>query len=273
MLPLGAGRGFVYLDRGTVGILSPSGEATALASGATAIAMSRDGTQIAYTVATATRTEIWGLAVELRSRFLLQAEAGAVDGLTWSPDGSRLAYHLLTATGGSIRVRTVSAAGAVTVATGGVSDPAWDADSAHLFVLDRRGVPAVGRIYRISASAGVQTLAGGGMPANPNLQPGAPQPSADGHQVAFLGTTGTNPLEVWLMNADGTGLVRLTGGRDYSYSCLNPRWTPPACTPPGHQETLRVSLALVRISMNDTRNAISTTNAAPRPPVRRLPNG
>ena len=76
VLPLGAGRGFVYLDRGTVGILSPSGEATALASGATAIAMSRDGTQIAYTVPTATRTEIWGLAVELRSRFLLQTERG-----------------------------------------------------------------------------------------------------------------------------------------------------------------------------------------------------
>ena len=44
------------------------------------------------------------------------------------------------------------------------------------------------------------------------------------------------------------------------------RCRPPAFTPaPGHQEQRRrVSLALVRIARNDTRNATSTSSAAPR---------
>ena len=49
--------------------------------------------------------------------------------------------------------------------------------------------------------------------------------------------------------------------------------TPPLCTPPGHQETLRVSRALVRIARNETRKATSTTNAAPPPGRSRPPNG
>jgi hypothetical protein len=49
-------------------------------------------------------------------------------------------------------------------------------------------------------------------------------------------------------------------------------WTPPLCTPPGHHDTLRVRRALVRISRNDTTNAVSTRNAVPEP-APRAPNG
>ena len=49
-------------------------------------------------------------------------------------------------------------------------------------------------------------------------------------------------------------------------------WTPPSVSrPPGHQETLRVSRALVRIARKESRNATSTTNADAGPglhPVR-----
>src|SRR5690349_16845942 len=50
-------------------------------------------------------------------------------------------------------------------------------------------------------------------------------------------------------------------------------WTSPLFTPPGHQETLRVSRALVRIARNEIRNATSTRNAPPVPGRGRWPNG
>ena len=52
-------------------------------------------------------------------------------------------------------------------------------------------------------------------------------PSPDGHQIAFLaGDPGA--YELWLMNADGTGLVQLTAYDDaaFPYSVRALAWTP-----------------------------------------------
>ena len=49
--------------------------------------------------------------------------------------------------------------------------------------------------------------------------------------------------------------------------------TPLLFTPPGHHETLRVNRALVRIAINEIKNATSTRNAAPDPGRGRYPNG
>jgi Big-like domain-containing protein len=228
VLPLGGDRGFVYLDHGVMGVLSAAGSAVPLAQGVSEVALSPDGQQVAYTLADATGTQLWLLSVELRSRYQLGAEPGAVASLAWAPDSSRLAYQVLTAAGSAIRVRVLSSPAANTVATGEVSAPAWDADSSHLYLLAARGEPAMDRLYRIPTTAGAQTLTPGtALATPPGLTVGPPEPSSDGHQVAFGGTDARGD-EIWLMNSDGTGLVRLTGGADYAYSCRAPRWTPPA---------------------------------------------
>jgi Tol biopolymer transport system component len=51
--------------------------------------------------------------------------------------------------------------------------------------------------------------------------------SPDGHQVAFLADYQGLPA-VWLMNADGTGLTRLTqfDSAGPGYSCRDIAWTP-----------------------------------------------
>lgn len=226
VLALGRDRGFVYVDQGTLGLLKADGSPVPLAQGVSEIALSPDGQQVAYTLADAAGTQLWLLSVELRSRYQLGAEPGAVTGLAWAPDSSRLAYQVLTVAGAAIRVRVISGPTATTVAAGDVSAPAWDADSSHLYLLAARGTPTAERLYRIPTTAGRQTLTPGTALATPaGVAVGAPQPSPDGHQVAFEGSD-QHGVEIWLMNSDGTGLVRLTGGPDYAYSCRAPRWTP-----------------------------------------------
>ena len=228
VLSLGGDRGFVYLDHGTLGVLNAPGAPVPLAEGVSELALSPDGQQVAYTIPDAAGTQLWLLSVELRSRYELGVEPGAVAGLAWAPDSSRVAYQVLTAAGSAIRVRVLSSPAATTVAAGSVSAPAWDADSSHLYLLAVRGTPGTVRLYRIPTTAGAQTLTPGtALPAPAGVAVGAPQPSPDGHQVAFDGTD-VHGDEIWLMNSDGTGLVRLTGGPDYAYSCRAPRWTPPA---------------------------------------------
>jgi len=228
VLPLGGGRGYVYLDHGTLGLLSASGPATAMATGVTQMTLSPDGEQVAYSTPAEGSTQLWVLSVELRSRYQLGAEPGAIAALAWAPDSSRLAYQVTAPGGTSIRVRVLAAAAATTIAVGPVSAPAWDADASHLYLLAAVGNPAVDRIYRVPTAAGRQTLtAGAALTAPPTLALGPPEPSPDAHQVVFVGS-GVHGDELWLMNSDGTGLVRLTGGPSYSYSCRDPKWTPPA---------------------------------------------
>lgn len=228
ILPLGGGRGFVYLDNGSLGLLNAAGTATPLASGVQVAELSPDGQEVVYGVSGTTGTDLWVLSVELRSRYELGVEPGAVSDLAWSPDSARVAYRLDTSRGASIRVRSLTAPAASTVAAGNVSAPAWDADSAHLYLLAQRGSPETDRLYRIPTGSGLQTLTpGSALPTPASLSVGSPQPSPDGHQVAFEAAD-AHGVEIWLMNSDGTGLVRLTGGADYAYSCRAPRWTPPA---------------------------------------------
>jgi Tol biopolymer transport system component len=65
------------------------------------------------------------------------------------------------------------------------------------------------------------------MPADSSLSVDQLSVSPDGHQVAILADYQGRPA-VWLMNADGTGLSRLTqfAAGDVGYSCQEIAWTP-----------------------------------------------
>jgi len=178
--------------------------------------------------------EIDAYDVDLHARYRLQAETSTVDQLAWSPDGLAIAYRLQGATPQNSQIRARQLSGAArtqTVATGEVSGPAWQADSRHLVftasvatsggTVDRAFRLAVGDPPPRSLSAGQ------GLPTGSALSVGQISLSADGHQIAFLaGYQGR--AAVWLMNADGTGLTRLSefGGAGAGYSARAVAWTP-----------------------------------------------
>jgi hypothetical protein len=228
---LGSGA-YVYLDHGKLSWSDAAGNSVELAAGVDEAALAPDGERLAYTVPNGQGTVVMGMEVDLRSRYRLAGEPGAVSGLAWSPDGQRLAYRVLGADPAHTQVRVRSLAGSgqtLTVAEGDAGVPRW-LDGSHLVFAATVAGPAgtVSRAFRVSAvSAGGPLTAGAGLPSAKAVDVHDPSPSPDGHQIAFLsGQAGDQ--QVWLMNADGTGLVQLTeyDALDFPYSCLALAWTP-----------------------------------------------
>src|SRR5437016_8842137 len=120
---------------------------------------------------------------------------------------------------------------ALTVATGSVGTPAWQADSRHVFFTATVTSPTgpISKVFRLGAGdPPPRTLSlATALPSAPDLNVQQISPSADGHQLAFIAQAGGRPA-VWLMNADGTGVQQLTTYDDerFPYSCSAVAWTP-----------------------------------------------
>ena len=119
----------------------------------------------------------------------------------------------------------------VTVATGQVSVPTWQADRRHVVftaVVASQDGP-VAKAFRLAVGdpPPKQLTLGQGMPADRATQVDALRSSADGHQLAFVSRPG-GPASVWMMNADGSGLTPLTeyDSESFPYSCRAVAWTP-----------------------------------------------
>jgi hypothetical protein len=232
---LGSGRGYAYLDGTSLFTMTPAGASKLVASGVGAAAVDPGGTRIAFTVDQPAGSEIFAYDIGLATDYRLQAEPGLVDGLAWSPDGLSLAYRV----GGDnpakhqVRVRLLRGAGStIAVATGDVSAPVWQADSRHVFFTAtvQASSGPVSKLFRFAPGEPPPNLltAGAGMPASPGVSVGALSPSPDGRQVAFLSGSNSPVSEVWLMNADGTGVSQLTTfGQDvFPYQIGEVAWTP-----------------------------------------------
>jgi hypothetical protein len=155
-----------------------------------------------------------------------------VTGITWSPDGSRLTYRVKSqfVEQDRVRVKDLGSSGAVTtIATGDLGNPVWEPDSTHL-LLSARVEATLGlenKLFIVNLTSPPPALsAANGMPAT-DLEPLVAQPSPDGHQVAFLATW-SGRTQVWLINADGSGLTQLTvyDAAAFPYSCADLTWTP-----------------------------------------------
>ena len=152
----------------------------------------------------------------------------------WSPDGQRLAFK--TAQGGSNQLAVINANGkdeALLTRTFRFSEgqPAWSPDATTLLYRRTPENPLVqdGDIWVLDVAASATT------PTQPVthavlLRTGDeryPSYSPDGTQIAFRGDLDlaepTGDEELYVMNADGTGVRQLTSNADFDSA---PSWSP-----------------------------------------------
>jgi TolB protein len=140
---------------------------------------------------------------------------------SWSPTGDRVAYLIVGAEGHSdIGIARADGQGVVNLTDNPANDhsPAWSPGGTQLaFISDRDGTPAVYAMYadgrdlrRLTSHAGADS---------------SPTWSPDGARLAF-GWNG----DVFVMNADGSGLARVTdrtrAGGDATGGFESPAWSP-----------------------------------------------
>jgi len=139
---------------------------------------------------------------------------------TWSPNGRLLAFQRETPAGSTIYIVRPDGSGLTRIASG--ADPEWSPDGSRIAFDDK------GRIEIAKADGSPVRLVFAGTPAT---GPGAPSWSPDGRKLVFFTTPGRPGhfrLEVWTMNADGSGKERL-----YRSGCCTGYGAPPIWSPDG----------------------------------------
>ena len=234
---LAPGRGYAFLDGSTLLVLEPDGSRITVATGVTEAAVAPGGERLAFAThdpsAPERSSEIDAFDTNLRTRYRLLTEQEPVDGLSWSSDGQSLAYRLGAAdpTRRQIEVRSLRDGATITVATGDVSAPVWEADRQHVVFTASVATAGgtVSKAFRLGVSDGSRHVlsASTGMPSSQDVPVDDLSPSPDGHQLAFVSSAAGRP-GVWTMNADGTGLAQLTDPdpNRFDYWCRDIAWTP-----------------------------------------------
>jgi Tol biopolymer transport system component len=193
------------------------------------VALGPDGKSIAYS-ATDTQgvNHLWILNLDLRTRYRPIGLDDPADHPAWSPNGTKLAFRRLTATGPELWVYDLSASGASSYRRGGpldITGSTWLNDNSTLYAATGSGTAAA--LYRVNIfSAGE---AGGvvrvtGTKDAPNGS--SPTTPAYDRRVSFVGLVDELP-QVYVMNGDGSRPQQLTEWEaDYPYTGQAPNWVP-----------------------------------------------
>ncbi|MHB8737121.1 MAG: Ig-like domain-containing protein [Candidatus Dormibacteria bacterium] len=183
---------------------------------------SADAGRIVYATYAPAGWELWAVDLALGAHYRVASLAEPPSQLSWSPDGTRVAY--LGPTTGHVRELVVSPPGTATgerdlgTATEVLG---WTVDSAGVYLFDPRlgirSVPADG------SASDVRTI----IPASADHRPaGDLAVSADGRQLAFTVSVGSG-RQVWLAAADGSDPHPLfAAGNGFDYETSMPRWYP-----------------------------------------------
>jgi Tol biopolymer transport system component len=171
-------------------------------------AWSPDGSKIAFTSNRDGNDEIYVMNIDGSSQVNLTHDPAADQAPDWFPDGAKIAFSR------GANIYLMNADGSDTTRLTNGSDPAWSRDGAKIAGTRPSPPPPgchmcrpVSRIVEMNADASsLVVLTSGREPAW----------SSDG-KIAF--SSGT---EIFVMNADGSGMVRLT----YNAANAGPAWSP-----------------------------------------------
>ena len=181
-----------------------------------------------------------------RDIYVMNADGSGVDRLTlfgivgwakqpaWSPDGQRIAFGARKHDNAEVYVMNADGSGVERLtysdATGFAENPIWSPDGrriafAHLGVSGRRVLNW--EIYAMNADgSGVERLTYS--PSNYGVirsYDHEPAWSPDGRRIAFVSGRDGNP-EIYAMNADCSGVERLTDSDGTDSGAENPVWSP-----------------------------------------------
>lgn len=182
---------------------------------------SPDGTRIAFATErnyTDGQTDVFVIEADGRNPRMIDVKATRP---TWSPDSTRVAYGSYKA--GRFQIYVANADGTnatnITNSTYADNDPIWSPDGSMIAFHGLRGGFGTS-IYVMNADgSGQRSLV-------PSLQANTrPVWSPDGERIAFNGApTIDDEADVYLVAADGSGLVNLTAG--IAAEDRDPSWSP-----------------------------------------------
>lgn len=193
------------------------------------LALSPDGKSVAYSTVDALGvSHLWIMNIDLRTRYRPIGLDDPADHPAWSPNGTKLAFRRITASGPELWVYDLSASGASAYRRGGrldVSGIAWLNDNSTLFAATGGGGSAA--LYRVNifsaGEAGGVARVTGGTDAPNGSTPSTP--SYD-RRVGFVGAVDDLP-QIFVMNGDGSRPQQLTVWEaDFPYTGTTPNWTP-----------------------------------------------
>ena len=238
---------FAYLENSTLRVqrILPDAKAQpapiTVATGVGSAAVAPGGAALTYTVQTAAGWEVDGYQIGLGAAYHITTAKTTIDELTWSPNGTQLAFRVREETdqppapgappGPTYRLDAITlGAGSapVAVAVGQVGNPAWESDNRTLLFTDQRPGQTSARIFRaVVGQSPTQPAAGTGLPSGPDIDIQSFVISPDGRQIAYLNERGPSRI-LGLMNADGSGAKQLAGfeGSSFPWTASGLSWSP-----------------------------------------------
>ncbi|HSG27915.1 MAG TPA: T9SS type A sorting domain-containing protein [Candidatus Krumholzibacterium sp.] len=186
---------------------------------------SPDGTKIAFTrnyPSSGMRHEIWVMNVDGSGQSYIGVRGFAA---RYSPDGTRFVYHSNKEGDNEIYICNVDGTGEVKVevwpGTSSEMNPSWSPDGTRIvFTSNIDGSPEV-------YTAGIDGSSPLRLTDN-TVDEFTPKYSPDGTMIAFASGIlydAGNPVEVWVVNADGSGLTRVTHS-PAGVTAVCPDWQP-----------------------------------------------
>ncbi len=219
-------------------------------------AWSPDGTRIAFSSWRSGNQEIYVMNADGTGVTRLTNDPGYDLEPAWSPDGASIAFTSRPPVGAGqpsvIRVMNADGSGVRTIRSD-VTAPAWSPDGTRITYLSG------GSIWVMNADGADATRLIGGS----YLGSGRPAWSPDGRELAFSSVIpdGTNNRELYVMNADGSGLVRLTVDSRINVSTdYAPAWSPARLSP--------LPMAMIRMTETDNGDGQTDTMQAMLAPLR-----
>jgi TolB protein len=175
-------------------------------------AWSPDGTLLAFISGRGGKADLWMVSLETGNLTQLTDDDADPANPVWSPDGTRIAYTASVQGQGSVRVVAVDTTLAVSEVAQNAFYPDWSPDGTLAFAAQEADL----NIFLAQADGSNATR----LTQEPSQQH-SPSFSSDGSQIVFVQQADVTS-DLWVMNADGTGLLQIT----QNMNPLMPRWSP-----------------------------------------------